>query len=925
MGHCYDIEGGTPFLPFVEVLEEMARTGPPDSLRESLGDDAADIARLAPGLRRVFPDLPAPQEAPPEEGQRRLFNAMRDFLGRASSSQAILLVLEDLHWADASTLLLLQHVAQRLAQMPVIVLATYRDVDLAVGSPLAKTLQELLRQRLAHDVLLGRLSEEAVASMLRAQGPGVPPPPLVSLVYSETEGNPFFVEEVTHHLGEEGKLLDREGNWANDVALGEFEVPRGVRMVIQQRLARVSDDCRQSLTNAAVVGRDFSFDVLEAMSALAPEALIDAIEEGLGASLIVEMSQGSVARYSFAHELVRQTLLSGLSLPRRQRLHLKVAETMERVFGRTLDAHVPNLAYHYRQAGPAAAAEKATDYALHAAEKAAAVFAWGEAAAFYEGVLQTREYAATLDLGRKCDVLLSLGDVQYELWENERTLKETAPEAYQLATVREDLAQAAHACWLAVRAIFARFAYPGLGRPDYLEWTSRLDHVAGEGTIHRVRAELALARLAASQGLPEEIDERCRRAMALARRLDAPLDLIFGIGWCHLFYCSGPRYAATRREVGRELASLLFNRPDDGPANGAVFTLVHVAAEALERGDRDEFDRLLDLLVQTGSRADSRVRAVSVEVRDAFVACLDGDFESAAITAASLNRSVSDGMQRGVPSAAYGWMFSIRPNLQLGDTSVLSRLKDSGADLPLWPLALVTNGQPEEARRRLAGALRSAGAGTSEAPDTWPTWMLAVWLEASVLLKEQDLARWFAAPLWHDEMVTTGLAHTTVVRRHLGGAAALLGEPERARHCYERALSEALALRFRPEVALTRLELAELLLDSFPTARTEALEHLSFAVAEFEAMKMRPSLDRARALQVKAGSRRQSRPEHPAGLSEREVEVLRLVAAGKSNREIAAEFVISTRTVERHITNAYNKIGAHGRAAATAYVLGHAL
>ena len=235
--------------------------------------------------------------------------------------------------------------------MPVLILGTYRDVELDVARPLARALQELTRQRLAHDLALKRLPEAEVAAMLRALSGQEPPAPLVQAVYRETEGNPFFVEEVFQHLAEEGKLFDAQGRWRPDLSIGELEVPRGVRLVIGRRLERVCEDCRRRPDDAAVIGRGFSFELLEALGDVGADALLDAVDEAERAHLITSTADGPEARFTFAHELIRQTLVSGLSLPRRQRLHLRVAEAMERVYARTLEEHAADLAHHLYQAG----------------------------------------------------------------------------------------------------------------------------------------------------------------------------------------------------------------------------------------------------------------------------------------------------------------------------------------------------------------------------------------------------------------------------------------------------------------------------------------------------------------------------------------------------------------------------------------------
>jgi class 3 adenylate cyclase/tetratricopeptide (TPR) repeat protein len=396
-GHCNEMEGAPPYIPFVEILEATARIVPRQAFREALGDAAPEVAKLMPELRRLFPEIGAPLELPPEQERRYLFNSVQEFLERAARVQPLLLVWEDLHWGDDATLLLLQHIAQQVSQMPVLIVGTYRDVELDVARPLARALEDLLRQRLAHDLPLKRLPEADVTAMLRALSGQEPPAPLLQEVFRETEGNPFFVEEVFKHLVEEGKLFDAQGRWRSDLSIRELDVPRGVRLVVGRRLERVCEDCRRVLTVAAVIGRGFSFEVLEALGEVEADALLDTIDEAERAHLIASIADGPEARFTFAHELIRQTLVSSLSLPRRQRRHLRVAEAMERLYAHNLEEHAADLAHHLYQAGTATDPEKTVRYLALAGDQALAAAAFEDALRHYERALSLQP--AKDDLG----------------------------------------------------------------------------------------------------------------------------------------------------------------------------------------------------------------------------------------------------------------------------------------------------------------------------------------------------------------------------------------------------------------------------------------------------------------------------------------------------------------------------------------------
>ncbi|MEE8346410.1 MAG: tetratricopeptide repeat protein, partial [Dehalococcoidia bacterium] len=204
---------------------------------------------------------------------------------------------------------------------------------------------------------------------------------------SETEGNPFFVEELFQHLAEAGRLFDAKGHWRSDREVSELDVPRGVRLVIGRRLERVGEECRRVLTSAAVIGRAFTFELLEALVEADTDALLDAVDEAERANLISAAEDGPEARFTFAHELIRQTLVSGLSLPRRQRMHLRVAEAIEQAYPRSLEEHAADLAHHLHQAGAAADPEKTVRYLTMAGEQALGAAAFEDALRHYEDAL----------------------------------------------------------------------------------------------------------------------------------------------------------------------------------------------------------------------------------------------------------------------------------------------------------------------------------------------------------------------------------------------------------------------------------------------------------------------------------------------------------------------------------------------------------
>jgi DNA-binding SARP family transcriptional activator/tetratricopeptide (TPR) repeat protein len=399
VGRCYEIEGAPPYVPFVEILEQALAAAPsPEAFRVLLGDDAPEVAKLLPRLRRLFADIPPPLELPPEQERHYLFNALRDVFARAAATRPLLLVLDDLHWADEGTLLLVEHLAERLPRLPVVAVGTYRDTEVTPDHRMARPMENLLRRHLAQRISLQRLPEAGVAALLRALGGQDPPPSLVAAVHSETQGNPFFTEEVFKHLAEEGRLYDEDGRFRSDVDIGDLDVPESLRLVLGRRLERLGDNGRRALAAAAVVGRAFTYELLEALGELPPDALLDVLDEAERARLVAPLSDApDEDRLLFSHELIRQTLLTSLSQPRRRRLHLLVADTLERLHAGDLDEQASEIAHHLTQAGPAADRRRLLHYLSLAGRQALRTSGYEDALRHFEQAVAMMDVAEPVE------------------------------------------------------------------------------------------------------------------------------------------------------------------------------------------------------------------------------------------------------------------------------------------------------------------------------------------------------------------------------------------------------------------------------------------------------------------------------------------------------------------------------------------------
>ena len=352
VGHCYERDERLPFLPFAEIIEANLAEAPSlEDFRRRMGDNAAELAQIAPRLRRVYPDIPPPLDLPPAQQHRYLFQSVSDSMARSAQTGSHIYIVEDLQWADESTLALLIHLANRIAQLPVVIIGTYRGGNPENNPALVRTLEELIRMGI-RPLKLGGVSKDDTAQMLRGLSRReTVPESLVSLIFEESQGYPFFVEEVYRHLIEEERVFDAAGQFRTDVEIDEIDVPESVRLIIDRRLGRLDEKEKRVLTAAAVIGRSFSFNLLTAICEIGVGELFSVVEKAQQMGIISASSYGPERPFTFTHELVRQTMLAGISTPRRQHLHAGVAGAIAQLHPDAVNEHASDIAIHLVKAG----------------------------------------------------------------------------------------------------------------------------------------------------------------------------------------------------------------------------------------------------------------------------------------------------------------------------------------------------------------------------------------------------------------------------------------------------------------------------------------------------------------------------------------------------------------------------------------------
>ena len=385
-GACF-AGSGMPYMPFTEIIATALSGRPDPALPKEV---LAELLAIAPEMRLHYPQIKTSLPAVSGADQQRLFEAVVLLLVAHSLSGPLLLIIDDLHWADSGTLALLQHLSRRVRQRPIMIAGTYREVDLTDDRPTKLYLDRFYQERLARRIKLSRLDFWETRELLATLFTSSVSEPFARNIFQETEGNPFFIEEVCKALIDSGRLTFEAGSWQY-AGIGPFEIPQGVRLAIQSRVDRLSDREQNVLQSAALLGREFEYDLLRSIVSLDEEQLIDILTTTISVQLIEEVPQRihpgpetQLAKrrlsFSFTHALIHTTLLESLGTLGRQRRQLRVAQALEAAFPERQQLMAPLLGRYFAEAG---AGEKAIYYLLKSGDAARDVFAYDEAIKAY--------------------------------------------------------------------------------------------------------------------------------------------------------------------------------------------------------------------------------------------------------------------------------------------------------------------------------------------------------------------------------------------------------------------------------------------------------------------------------------------------------------------------------------------------------------
>jgi DNA-binding CsgD family transcriptional regulator len=934
-GSCFQVDSSYPYAPLLDLLRAAAA---PTSLGAALDPIVLEFARLLPELA---PSLAGPLPAPlsdPEQEKRRLFAALTRFFKERASQRPVLLVIEDLHWCDDISLEFLQSLARFCAAQPLLLLMTYRSDE--VQPSLQRCLAQLDRARLSQELQLALLSRSDVDAMLGAMFalPETEQASLLNLVYPLTEGNPFFVEEVLTSLISRGELLPDNGAWQRkplpDQRSAQVPVPRSVQDAVQQRTQHLSTEAMQVVTLAAIAGRRFDFAVLQQILHCDEERLLLLIKELLATRFVVEVS---AEQFAFRHALTQQAIYARLLARERRSLHSTLAQAIEHLFAATpmLDAQLADLAYHYYEAG---VWEKALEYEQRAGARALALYAQHAAIAHFTHALSALHH---LSEAQPSPVYRQRGQAYEALGEFACALSD-----YEHAVEAARAAQDRPMEWQSMMAL--GFLWTGRDYEQAGGWFQRASDLA-EGLADptlRARSLNRLGNWLINTGRVQQGLEAHQEALQLfetradTQGMAETLDLL---GMAHGF--SGDPANAVKH-FGRAIE--LFRTLGDnqslvsslaGRAIDSTPETIETAYSTLRTRDEclQDTAEALRLSRQTHSQAGQAfVECVTTQVYSSF-----GEFGQALAHAQEALRIATAIEHQQWLVGSYGalgqlYLLMLEPALAISALDAgLAGARTLGS--AYWirnltsylALACALRRDFPRAEEVLNAVMpqekQPGNSGERQVARAWGELALAQGKPAIALHIAEQLI--LSAP---GDVRQQPIPHLLALKgeallalKHLEEASEAL---EGAKLGAEQRQASSVLRRVHASLGLVY----HLLLQEDQAQREWSLarEIIAQLASTIDQIYLRDNFIQAARQFLPAEKSPLSRKvaaEKLGGLTEREIEVLRYVAQGLTDVQVAEQLVISHRTVHSHLNSVYSKLGITSRSAATRYAIEHEL
>lgn len=930
IGRAYPVETGIPYALFSDALLPLVQKLDPSALAILTRGASDDFGHLFPNLGRATDRERGAPGGDPSEIKSRLLWSFTQFLGRLSAKQPLFVVLENLQWADASSLELLHFLARQIESQKIVLLATYNEAERDTNPVLRTTEQSLQRLGLLTIHRLGPLTQSDVDDMIH-QMFGVDrnvTRHFSVMLFEWTRGNPFFVEETLKSLVDSGALSQKDGRWTG-WEMETLRLPSTIRDVIKARVDRLSLTARTLANLAAVIGTRAPYDTLARVSGLSEQEIISGIDELLAQRVLVETGSVDAIYYDFTHPLLQQVIYAELGQARARLLHANIAEALESLYGEAAFTHADELALHFARAHSQSLARKAVRY-LHAAGRGALEkYANREAADYLTGALEHLDKDLTITDAPREDILTTLArtrqrlgeyDVAMALWERARAEAVQRGERRALADIEHRMGLASY--WSGKYSDALNRYEAGLSEGEHADPATlvRLRLAKGIvlqdlGRLKEAQAEVegALEQAAAGGVENEALLSRAHRALLLLYAWTGPLELARDHGKQALLHAeaSGQRMLEWTAHWGMALLA--------GVSGDAAAVVKHIK----------ESERLADHM------RSPLLPLWSAELSVQYFSGI-GDWDAAVETAERTIALAKTLNQKMLLPRLYVWSgliylwrganekakeyFDHAWKLAGGEKAgSLEGAGDRALDVPsIVPAHLglasyhLAMGNPEE-------AVRIGEAGLAIADRTgyivWSLqWLLPMVGEAALTARDFDRAALHLARMRND----AGRLNHRLGLAYADACDGLLawfrdGDPRRAIDLLRSSVDQLEAIPFPPQAAKIRRRLAGALMEV--GEREEGMRELRKAHDVLAKLGASAELTGTREEMRERGVRPPPKTitSGAAGLTGREIEIARMVAGRKSNKEIGGALQISARTVSTHLSNIFLKLSVGSR------------
>jgi len=891
-------EGAPPYWPWVEILRALLKEIGAEQFARLAGPGLADVLQVIPQLRASYPDISSPSIGDESASRFQIYDTITQLLVDAATRRPTVLILDDLHWADDPSLLLLEMLAGNVPRAAMMILGAYRDRELAPDHPLRRGLAEFVRRGETQLVPVGGLSEPEIASLLRALTDAHPSPGVVDRLLAQTGGNPFFIAEVARSFTEMGGEIDSSVHTVLRV------VPEGVGAVLRRRIDALPAPCRSILEAAAVIGDEFGVELLGSAVEKEPPVLLDLMDEATRVGLLTRRNR----RHAFAHGLVRDTVYQSIPTVRRAQLHQRVGSVLEDVQLNKADRPLAQLAYHFSEAAGVEASHrpKAISYAIAAGRRAFAELAYEEAARLIELGLAMDE-SGRAQPGR-ASLLLELAEAYCRAGNVGRAI-EVATELSTLALRAGDRDMLARA------ALVLHFGgVTEYGSDPILKlWAAVLAQPPNDTSLRiQVLSFQAVSAMLAGAGAGETAARTSLEAMKLAEASPDP-DARFAAIQARQMACTLPSGLEERLALADRVFELAQSSGRESLSQWGHDWRIDAF---IELGEVEKAESEIAVALQRAERLReplAKWRAMMARVALAF---LGGRFAEAAALSEDA-RAVARRGRHAAGELMYLAQWAALRFVLGGIDEAIAVFQPMADKMP--PLTaraqtargLVASGRRDEARLSLNQAMTG---GVQNAHIAWMADVAAAAEAAAELGERQHAAVLYRALVpYAARNVASGAGQYVCwgsAARYLGMLATTMEQWDAAQRHFEAALVMNRRMGAIPFIAYTQVAYAEMLVRRAQAGDSRrAIGLIEPALATARKLGMKPLEERA--VQLLDGVRHSAAAKSP--LSTREREIAARVAEGLSNKAIAERLHLSERTVESHVKNICDKLGFNSR------------